>query len=801
MPPGKTLRFKAGGSIARRRAGDSIARHRAGACSIAALALLGALAPLSASAGAQRPGEGDLSPRLAPAIATVKGAYVPGEAIVRFTPSSSAETRQRARSAAEVDFDETLGLPRAQVVSVDGSVKAAIRRLENQLGVDYAQPNYRYEALALTEDTFSEELWGLDDPVMPNPGVSVGGAWKRLGDLSKGKGDGQVIAVLDTGVDLTHPDLAGNLWENDSPDPIDEDLHGFDFVDDDGDPDDYNFHGTHVAGTAAAIADNNEGIAGVAPEAEIMAVRVLDGDGSGSTAGVAAGIDYAADHGADVINMSLGAPAGSGDKAMADAIEAAGTENNVVVVAAAGNDGVDVAVEPKSPCVLPQANLICVAALNQKSGTLAGFSNYGVESVDITAPGTSVLSAKTHYGAPVFSDGFESGLGLWITAQSNGGETWGTSSLASTGSSSATDSPSGDYGAPLDPEEFSASELETEAPVDLSLERGCRIHFQTMYQIEAPPPNGFYDVFLAGALDEESGGALAFFAGTSPGYPKFFGREEISISELDGRPDVHPFFGVFADELFEFDGAYVDDVRLICRASTGYVDGIAFSSNYDQPGSGNYVHFQGTSMATPHVAGVVALVRTAAPSLSAVEVVQAVLDGASAIPTLAGDRRTATEGIADACKAVALATGGGVAAECPASSEPTPQPSDPDIKEVEEEIINANPPSPTGTPPPPAPPPAPSRDTSAPATFLRQRPAKVLRTTGRWAKARFRFASNESGVVFLCKIDRARFRRCGRHMVRRFPLGRHALRVKARDADGNVDRTPAIYRFRVRRVG
>jgi thermitase len=743
---------------------------------------------MSASAASSKP-VGDLPLRLAPAIAAGKGAYVPGEAIVRFAPSISAETRQKARNGADVDFDHTLGLPDAQVVSVDGSVKAAVRRLENQPGVAYAQPNYRYEALALTEDTFSEELWGLDDPEMPDPGVGVGGAWNRLGDLSKGKGDGQVIAVLDTGVDLTHPDLAGNLWENDSPDPIDEDLHGFDFVDDDGDPDDYNFHGTHVAGTAAAIADNSEGIAGVAPEAEIMAVRVLDGDGSGSTADIAAGIDYAADHGADVINMSLGAPAGSGDKAMADAIEAAGTENNVVVVAAAGNDGVDVAAQPESPCVLPPENLICVAALNQK-GTLASFSNYGAQSVDLAAPGTGVLSTKPDYGAALFSDEFGSGLGAWTTQVFDGGIPWGTSSSATSSPLSATDSPGGDYGAAPDFSKTAESDLFTTAAVDLGAERGCRIHFNTKYEIES-----FFDVFAAGAITETPRFDVAGFDGTSFGYPTSFIGESATVSGLDGRNDVHPIFAVLSDEEVELDGAYVDDVYLFCRDQT-YDDAIASANNYDLPGASSYVKFQGTSMATPHVAGVVALVRTAAPSLSADELVDVVLAGASAIPSFAPGKRTATEGIADACKAVALATGGDVASECPASSEPSWQ------------VIDQGGTTPTAIPlapveeiPNPFVPNEIPRARNAPQTFFLSRPAKILRTAGTVAKAKFKFGSNEAGVAFLCKIDRARFRRCGTRVVRRFRVGRHVLRVKARDADGNVDRTPAVYRFRVKRVG
>lgn len=753
----------------------------------AAIAIACAATPASAWGVIGHPGDGGLSPRLAPALTKGKGAYVPGEAIVRFKLGTSSAKRQQARSAAGVSFDGTLGLPLAQVVSVEGPVKAAVSRLTRQPGVAYAQPNYRYHASAVEppDDTFFSELWGLSDPVTPDPGLAALDAWEET------KGSGQVIAVLDTGVDLTHPDLVDNLWENPNPDLVDEDLHGFDFVDDDGNPDDYNFHGTHVAGTAAAVAGNSLGVAGVAPEAEIMAVRVLDGNGSGNTVEIAEGIAYAAAHGADVINMSLGGPAGAGDKAMGDAIEAAGTKG-VVVVVAAGNEAADNEVEPESPCVLPQANLICVAALS-RGGALAGFSNFGVKSVDLAAPGTSILSSKPDYGPAVFEDGFEVEPSPWSTAASGGGKPWGlTTSSQANGLKSATDSPEGDYGhSPPGAEEPAASELFTTDPVSLAGERGCRVHFNTKYEIES----GF-DVFLAGAVSESSPFAVAEFDGASFGFPSSFIGEEASVSTLDNRTDVHPFFGVFSDEEVEFDGAYVDDVRLFCRDET-YDDAIATGSNYDQPTSGSYVRFQGTSMATPHVAGEVALVKAAAPTLDAEEVVQAVLDGASAIPVTTAGKRTVTEGIADACKAIAVATGANVEAECPTSSEPTPQP-----------------PSKGGTVPPSIPvapdtqtpiestPKTPrSADRSRPTTFIRQHPAQFLRTPTGTARAVFRFGSNEAGVTFLCRVDRRPFRVCLRRTVRRFGLGRHVLRVKARDTAGNVDHTPAVFRFQVTRGG
>lgn len=715
------------------------------------------------------------------------GVYAPGQVVVQFEPGTGPIERREVRAEAGVGFERSLSLSRTQIVAVDGRIEAAVRRLERQPGVAYAQPNYRYEALAMSppDDTLFGELWGLSDPAKPDPGVGALEAWKHS------LGGGQVLAVVDTGVDLTHPDLEPNLWTNalegvglkgfdEDLNGRTDDVHGYDFVDDDGDPDDYVFHGTHVAGTAAAVVDNNQGIAGVAPEAEIMAVRVLDGNGSGFSAEIAEGIAYAAKNGADVINLSLGGAAGEDDQLTEDAIEIAAAED-AVVVAAAGNEGVDNDSEPHTPCALPQTNLICVAALNQ-AGALAGFSNFGAESVDIAAPGTSILSAKVDYGPPLFSNGFELGTAeLWETSASNGGIAWDFGSPAAIGSQSATDSPSGDYGQAADSSAYAASELFTDDPVDLTGERGCRVHFRAMYEIE----EGF-DGFYAGAVSEASEFDGNVFDGTSTDYPTGFSREEASISEMDDRSDVHPIFAVLSDESVEFDGAYVDDVRLICRDES-YVDAIASGAEYDLPNAGNYVRFSGTSVATPHVAGLVALVRSAAPGASALETIDAILSGASAIPSPSSSRRTATEGIADACQAIAVAIGGDVATDCPGSSENVVPPSpvgpgpvlESDAIGVEEEL--------------------PVADLRRPRTFFKQRPPRMVRTRPNKARVVFRFGSDESDVTFACRVDGGLFRPCGARLTLRFRIGFHAVRVIARDAAGNVDNAPAVARFRVKR--
>jgi thermitase len=768
-------------------------RRRASAIALAALALACAVAMAPASSFARSDARPDAAPasRLAE-VPHNDDTFVSGEAIVQFSSSAPATKRRRAREAADVDFEQTLGLPHAQVVSVDGSVNAAVRNLERQPGVAYAQPNYLYEATApapAPDDTFFPLLWGLDDPAPPNAGVGALDAWE-----AGKKGSGRVIAILDTGVDLTHPDLLANLWEGEAG------VHGHDFVDGDSDPDDYNFHGTHVAGTAAATAYNTQGIAGVAPAAEIMAVRVLDGDGVGDTADIAAGVEYAATNGADVINMSLGGLSSTGDKAMEDAIATAG-EAEAVVVVAAGNDSADNDAEPHTPCALKNPNLICVAALDGASGALASFSNYGKGSVDIAAPGASIISAKTDYGAPVFSDGFESEFfpGPWNIQTAFGGKPWGTDTSAASGLLSATDSPGGTYGQALDEEHLATSFLFTDAPIDLEGQRGCRVHFRTKYDVERD-----FDEFTAGAFSEgpfEPGEHFDELSldGKSSKFPAFI-REEASISDLDDRPDVHPVFGLISDFEVEKEGAYVDDVRVICRDETYENEVVHVPSEYDLPTAGNYVPFQGTSMATPHVAGVVALVRAAEPELDVGEVIDAVLNGASAIPEITSGKRTATEGIADACKAVAIASGADVEAECPASSEPVQQP---DVKIGDGESNSDELQEPISAPVAPAATPAPGArpDVRAPQTFFRHKPPRVVRTRGRARRVAFRFGSNERGVIFLCQFDRKRYRICPQRFARRFRVGRHVLRVKARDAAGNVDRTPTLRRFRVKRIG
>ena len=208
---------------------------------------------------------------------------------------------------------------------------------------------------AATSDTLRPDLWGLDQ-------INAEQAW------SETKGEGATVAVVDTGVDLGHPDLAGRLVPGATF--VCEEGHegscgdgGWKGVD--GEGQEVDSHGTHVAGTVAAVADNGIGVAGVAPEASIMPIKVLE-DGAGTNADIAEGIRHAADHGADVINLSLGGLPGTqlltilgADTTTRDAIQYA-RDKGVLTVAAAGNTSTLLCNDPAF-----SSDSICVGATDR----------------------------------------------------------------------------------------------------------------------------------------------------------------------------------------------------------------------------------------------------------------------------------------------------------------------------------------------------------------------------------------------------------------------------------------------------
>jgi len=231
------------------------------------------------------------------------------------------------------------------------------------------------------------------DPDDPLAGEQYAiGQHQMLEAWGENDGEGVVIAIIDTGIDLDHPDLAPHI------------VAGYDWVDDDDVPNDQNGHGTHVAGSAAAIGNNGIGVIGMAPAASIMPLKVLGAEGGGSTDDVAAAVVWATDNGADVINLSLG---GSSDllgrifaqaSPVNDAIMYA-NDNGVVVVAAAGNDDTFLtAYNPETP-------VLVVNASNELEET-ARFSNFG-DPRAVSAAGARIISTAPTYPTVIWPDGSE----------------------------------------------------------------------------------------------------------------------------------------------------------------------------------------------------------------------------------------------------------------------------------------------------------------------------------------------------------------------------------------------------------
>lgn len=267
------------------------------------------------------------------------------------------------------------------------NLEAFADRLEATGAVAYASPNYIVRASATSNDplVLSGQAWGLQT-------LRAIPSWKAS------RGEGAVVAIVDSGVTLSNPDLAGSLWTNtneiagngadDDNNGFVDDVAGADWIDRDGDPTDRAGHGTHVAGTIAAGADNGIGSAGIAPGAKVMPLRFLDSRGAGNVGDAISAIEYAVAAGADVINASWGGPDYSAP--LQAALTRAG-EAGVVVVAAAGNDGNNNDGSPVYPASYSLPNLISVAAVDE-ADKLANFSNYGKNRVDIGAPGVEVVA-------------------------------------------------------------------------------------------------------------------------------------------------------------------------------------------------------------------------------------------------------------------------------------------------------------------------------------------------------------------------------------------------------------------------
>jgi subtilisin family serine protease len=571
-----------------------------------------------------------------------KPQYVDGEVLVRFDTArmgvNANERAARAVAAAGGRVAERYdavarGLERVELdegVTVDAAV-AALRARDDVL---YAEPNYLVHADAVPNDSRFGDQWALH-----NTGQAVGGvAGTPDADIDAPEAwgvttgsDNVVVAVIDSGVAYDHPDLAPKMWVNtdeiagngiddDNNGKID-DRRGWDWVDDDNDPTDEQGHGTHVAGTIGARGNNDTAgagttdVAGVAWNVKLMPLRVLDEEGVGSNADLISAVNYANFNGAQIANMSLGGrwP----NQVMFDAMAAA---PNVTFVVAAGNDGSDLEFADQYPCEYDLDNIVCVAATDQND-QLTRFSNYGALAVDVAAPGENIVSTSRF--SRVYFENFESPLtGRWVTGGTP--NTWARTTAVPQGSGTwLTDSPGGNYVNDAD------NWARTNA-IDLTGRRDCVVEFRAWIDIL----DSNFD-YLRVETATNSAGPWTQILELSVPWPDSGTITGHMPDDTDGSPTAFLRFRFDADEQFDGDGAYVDDVAVKC------------SGRY---AGDSYESLSGTSMATPQVSGVAALVKAKNPGYSTAQVRAKLLNSVDTKAALADV--IATGGRINAAKAV-----------------------------------------------------------------------------------------------------------------------------------------------------
>jgi subtilisin family serine protease len=295
-------------------------------------------------------------------VAAVESSAPADGLLVQFDPGVSDAAIRSAISAAGGRIEESSGDTGYVKVSTGDLPAAEVRALLDRSPlVTEVGPNTIRHAAALPNDpNYSAQSSYLQAMNLP-------AAW----DTTTGN-DSMILAIIDSGVQLNHPDLVGRL------------VGGWDFVNRDSDPSDDFGHGTMVAGIAAASTNNGRGVAGATWQGRIMPIKVLDSRGSADDEDIAAGIRWAVDHGATVLNLSLGGP-GEGTGILQQAVDYA-TSRNVVVVAAAGNDGDKSVLEATAPHYPAACAGVIAVGATDAAGNHATFSSYG-NWIDVVAPG------------------------------------------------------------------------------------------------------------------------------------------------------------------------------------------------------------------------------------------------------------------------------------------------------------------------------------------------------------------------------------------------------------------------------
>lgn len=330
--------------------------------------------------------------------------HVPGQALVTFGPDVTPEEQEAIVHAQGGTILRRFHSSPSVLISIsqeETQFLARTKMLSSTSGVRRVGLNRLFKLFETPNDPKLNQQY-------QHKKIDSFSAW----DVNTGSKD-VLVAVIDTGIDYTHPDLAPNMWRNpgesgkdaqgrdkskngvdDDQNGYVDDLYGWDFADNDNDPMDTHGHGTHCAGSIGAAGNNNEGVAGINWNVSLVGLRFIGNNGQGEEADAVAAIEYASAMGIHITSNSWGGdPENTEEEDVLQAAIAEAGQKGMLFVAAAGNDGRNTDSRPTLPASYSLPNIISVAASNKNDG-MTGFSNFGVKTVDLMAPGDGVFSTS-----------------------------------------------------------------------------------------------------------------------------------------------------------------------------------------------------------------------------------------------------------------------------------------------------------------------------------------------------------------------------------------------------------------------
>jgi len=533
--------------------------------------------------------------------------YVEGEIIIKYKDDISLKSADGKTKTDEIRKSKSL----EKIKSVDdmnielveindgSSVKKKMEELKEYNEVEYAEPNYIYHLAYTPNDTSYNVQWAIKNTGQTIEGIAgtedadmdVSEMW----DVETDHSEDIVVAVIDTGVALNHPDISSNL------------ITGYDTLTDGADlPYDDNGHGTHISGVIAALVNNNLGISGISREnnVKVMPIRAGNSDGRFQTIDIIEAINYATAHNADILNLSFGGPSYS--QSEYDALAAFPG----LIVAAAGNENNDNDILPTYPASFNLPNIISVAATDQNDG-LADFSNYGATSVDVGAPGVNIYSLE---GYRAFSEDFEDvtppDLGLKFVSGGTG-DNWGTQDIEEFGIAMlGTAIVWSDLTKP-----YTSSADSYLTSTSININSTSESYLQFYYSCDLPSVTGPSTDYI--------------------GFEVYDGSSWIELEKInyenggEATYDVTPYknsnfairFHWHTDDADNnYNGCFIDNIKIIDASSS----------------QGSYQYMSGTSMATPYTVAAAATVWGHKPTLTVAQLKEKILSTGESLSSLSG---------------------------------------------------------------------------------------------------------------------------------------------------------------------